>query len=347
MKVLHLLATNSFSGAENVVCQIIKMFETDKNFEMFYCSPNGPINESLQSKGIKYLPIERLTTKAVKQIVKEIKPDIIHAHDVRASIIASKMDKHIEVISHIHGNHDKMRKITAKSILYEATVKRFKKIFWVSETALKDYRFYSKVKSKSEILVNVINRDEIINRATQAINAEEADIVYLGRFSDEKNPKRVYDIMKNIINKDKDIKGVFIGDGILKEDIQQNIINDNMQNNIQIKGFLKNPMPILKNAKILLMASKYEGTPMCVLEAMALGIPIVSTPTDGVKSLIKNGVTGYLSNNDNELVENGYGIITDNEYRKKLSKNIIEEFNKRNNIEEYKEKLKSAYFERK
>ena len=65
-----------------------------------------------QSKGIKYLPIERLTTKAVKQIVKEINPDIIHAHDVRASIIASKMDKHIEVISHIHGNHDKMRKIT-------------------------------------------------------------------------------------------------------------------------------------------------------------------------------------------------------------------------------------------
>lgn len=345
MKILHLLATNSFSGAENVVCQIIKMFENDSEIEMFYCSPDGQISDILKSKGIKFLPIKKLNKKNLKRIVKIIRPDIIHAHDVRASVIASNMDKHIKVISHIHGNHEKMRKITLKSIMYEISAKRFKKIFWVSETALKDYRFYSKVKCKSEILVNVINKDEIIKRALQTTNDEVADVVYLGRFSEEKNPQRVYNIMKGIIEKNKNVKGCFIGDGILKENVQKQILKDNMQNNIYIKDFLKNPMPILKKAKILLMASRYEGTPMCVLEAMALGVPIVSTPTDGVKDLIQNGISGYLSENDNELIENGIKIIEDDEYRNKLSANVISEFNKRNNVEVYKHRLKCVYCE--
>ena len=50
MKVLHLLASNKYSGAENVVCQIIKMFSHD--VEMAYCSLNGPIEQTLKDKNI-------------------------------------------------------------------------------------------------------------------------------------------------------------------------------------------------------------------------------------------------------------------------------------------------------
>ena len=57
-KVLHLLSTTSFSGAENVVCQIINMYKNDKNFEMFYCSPNGPIKKSIEDRKIIFVPIE-------------------------------------------------------------------------------------------------------------------------------------------------------------------------------------------------------------------------------------------------------------------------------------------------
>lgn len=43
MRVLHLLQSSRFSGAENVVCQIIKMFENDKAITMAYCSRDGQI----------------------------------------------------------------------------------------------------------------------------------------------------------------------------------------------------------------------------------------------------------------------------------------------------------------
>ena len=51
---MHLLATNSFSGAENVVCQIIDMYKNDKNLDMVYCSPNGKIKNKLVEKNIKF-----------------------------------------------------------------------------------------------------------------------------------------------------------------------------------------------------------------------------------------------------------------------------------------------------
>ena len=69
MKILHLLASNKYSGAENVVCQIIKMFESE--VEMVYCSPVGEIENALKEKNVPYLPIASLNKKEVKKVVEE------------------------------------------------------------------------------------------------------------------------------------------------------------------------------------------------------------------------------------------------------------------------------------
>ena len=53
MRVLHLLASNKYSGAENVVCQIIDMFKGE--VEMAYCSPNGTIANSLKDKNVTFI----------------------------------------------------------------------------------------------------------------------------------------------------------------------------------------------------------------------------------------------------------------------------------------------------
>ena len=118
MKILHLLSTNSFSGAENVVCQIISMYSNEKNVTMIYCSPDGKIREKLLEKKIDFLPLEKLNYASMKKAILKYKPDVIHAHDIKASICASLFSKNIEVISHIHGNSLSMRKVSLKSILF-------------------------------------------------------------------------------------------------------------------------------------------------------------------------------------------------------------------------------------
>lgn len=59
-------------------------------------------------------------------------------------------------------------------------------------------------------------------------------------------------------------------------------------------GFRKNPYKILKNSQVMIMTSRWEGLGMCALEAMALGVPVVSTPTGGLCEIIEDGKNGFL-----------------------------------------------------
>ena len=72
-KVLHVLQSSKYSGAENVACTIIKMFnQASDNIIFFYTSPNGKIKDVLNKKNIKYLPMEKLTYFKLKKIINEI-----------------------------------------------------------------------------------------------------------------------------------------------------------------------------------------------------------------------------------------------------------------------------------
>ncbi|MFP3846987.1 glycosyltransferase, partial [Priestia filamentosa] len=99
VKILHLLQSSHFSGAENVACKIITMFNQEGNIEMAYCSKSGQINEVLNQKKIKFYPMIKLCKKEVKRVLKEFKPDIIHAHDASASVIAASCTSRIPIIS--------------------------------------------------------------------------------------------------------------------------------------------------------------------------------------------------------------------------------------------------------
>ena len=83
-RVLHLLPSGGYSGAENVVCTII---DNDSKYDMLYCSPNGKINEILKERNIKHIDIGKLTPRNVKRVCDENDIDILHAHDYKASFI--------------------------------------------------------------------------------------------------------------------------------------------------------------------------------------------------------------------------------------------------------------------
>ena len=104
MKVLHLLNSNKYSGAENVVCQIFGMMQDEPSVEMLYCSPDGPIREALEERRIPFSAVNCLSISEVKRIIRQFQPDIIHAHDFTAGIISSLAAGSIPVINHLHNN---------------------------------------------------------------------------------------------------------------------------------------------------------------------------------------------------------------------------------------------------
>lgn len=340
IKVLYLVGSNKFSGAENVVCTIIN--NMDDSIECLYCCPKGPIEEQLNNRNINYKLIDKLSYNCLKQIIKKYKPNIIHAHDYRATFYASLFYKKCKIVSHIHVNNPLMNKKTFYSILFNGVFKRISNIVWVSDSALDNYCYKTKVLNKSQVIYNVIDSKYIEKRTKEYDPKEFFDLVFIGRLSTQKNPERLIDIIEMIKQKNDNIRLAILGDGEKKNELEELIESKKVSKNVKMYGFQENPYPILKNSKILIMTSRWEGTPMVALEAQALGKPIISTPVDGMKKIINNDVNGYLADNNNELVDHVISYLEDKNYLK-LCKNVKDNFKKINNEKEYFNKIKKLY----
>ena len=343
IRVMHILCSNQFSGAENVVCQIIHAFRQDEAFEMFYASPDGPISEALKERGVAFVPIETMTPSAVRRAIRKVKPSIVHAHDMRASFLAALVCKNIPLISHIHNNNFDSRKLSVKSLLYFFAAQKAKSIFWVSQSAYDGYLFHAPFKSKSHILYNVIDAEQIRKKADLDERAYAYDIVYVGRLTYQKNPQRFVGIVERVRGKYPALKAAVVGNGELEAELRKEIAARALDANIDLLGFRSNPYKIMREAKLLLMTSRWEGLPMCALEAMALGLPIVSTPTDGMNEVIENGKNGFLSEDDAALADRCCDIISKPELRAALSAMNLEKTRQLCDLDAYYKKIKNVY----
>lgn len=138
---------------------------------------------------------------------------------------------------------------------------------------------------------------------------------------------------------------IFVGDGVLFNECKKYAESLRLENNITFVGYQNNPYPYLYQSDVLLMSSIYEGTPMSALEAMSLGKPIISTPTDGLTDLIKLNETGFYSNDDIEMSRFMKMLKKDRNYYLELSENTRKRFNDLNDLEKYKECMRQIYEE--
>lgn len=342
IRVMNMLCSNRYSGAENVVCQIMDLLG-DTDIDFLYVSPDGPIKEALVERNITFVPINEVSVKEFKRVIEEEKPDIIHAHDMRASFFAALVCGKIPLISHIHNNNFDSQKLTVKAILYRYAARKAKHIFWVSQSSFEGYYFHKGLKYKSTVLYNVIEPTKLKEKARRSELKTKYDIVYVGRLTYPKNPQRLVKVLEEIKNSKPDLRSAIIGTGELEDEVHKMVNEKNLGNNIELLGFQANPYGILQKAELMIMTSRWEGTPMCALEAMSLGVPIVSTPVDGLKDLVKDGETGFLKDTNDSLKESCLEILNNNSLREKMSKKSKERASELMNIENYRRVILEQY----
>lgn len=343
MRILHLLNSNRFSGAENVVCQIMHMMQEEEQIEMIYCSPDGQIREALAERKLPFLALQTLSVSEVRRAIREYQPDLIHAHDMRAAFIATLACGKIPLISHIHNNNFDSRGVSVKSVLFLLAAIKSKRIFWVSDSAMSQYCFRKWISKKNELLCNIIDIDAAYRKMQTDLQEYTYEVAYIGRLSYEKNPERLLTVLQKVVQNCPDVRVAIVGTGDLEASTQTLCKDLGLAQNVSFLGFQSNPLKILHQAKVMVMTSRFEGTPMCALESLALGTPIVSTPTDGLCELIKEGFNGYTSDDDAVLADRIVSILTDEVLQKQLSEQAAELAREQNRVEYYKEKLLKQY----
>jgi len=337
--ILHIVGSNIFSGLEKVSLEIIE--NLSKDFDFYYVTKPGKIEEVLKRENIKYKLIKKVSISEIRRVIKETKPALIHAHDYRASCMSALATSKVPVISHLHANPLWIKKVNAQSLLYAFCARKFKKILLVSNVIRDEFVFKKALEGKTECVFNPFSAEEVRKKAGST-DKKEYDICCVGRLAEPKDPFMFCDIIAGLKKDFPNIKAVWVGDGEYREQIERKIEENNLSKNIYLAGFQENPYKFMAKSKIFVLPTKWEGFGLSVLEARSLGLPCVVSRvgelprlvgdnagncSQDLKSFIENcrmclkdkkaglfnneKLNGALFNNTdyNSVIKNNYGIL--------------------------------------
>ena len=122
-------------------------------------------------------------------------------------------------------------------------------------------------------------------------------ILFVGRLQVQKAPLRLIDTFMEYYRKDNAACLIIIGEGNLRETIVSHVKKIKMENEVFLLGNMEQEILALfyRVSDVLLLTSNFEGMPICVLEALGCGLPVVSTNVGEVKRVVKNEFSGEIA----------------------------------------------------
>ena len=197
------------------------------------------------------------------------------------------------------------------------------------------------LENKIKKIYNIVPIDDILTKAEKKFEKKDDYFVMIGRLvNDSKDYLTVIDTFTDLEIKEK---LYIVGDGPYKNQIEVRIKELKLETKVKLLGSKKNPYPILKNSKGLILSSKYEGLSNVILEALILEKPVIATNCPyGPKEILSEdqniGVLFTIADK-NELI-NILKKIDFKEFDKLKMKNRVKDFSEENVLKEIVEILK-------
>lgn len=309
LKIAFFLPTLNVGGIERVFITYANSLSEFYDVEFVLCKKEGILLKELSSKVNVYnLGNVRLANSFyyLRKYLKQNRLDcIITGGDypnmvlVLASLHLSHRPK-IVISQHNYFNIEiehlglwaKFSKIWTR-IIYPYS----HKIIAVSDGIYKYLIYDLKQKTTKIIKVpNPINVKEINVKSKKKceFNLPDNYIVFIGRLGAVKNIYMLLDAYEKA--RLNECYLVIVGDGVDMMSLQKYAIKLSKKKRIIFTGATNNPLPVLRNAKSLVLPSFSEAFPTVLLEAICLGVPVVATPTEGAKEILNNLPNAYISN---------------------------------------------------
>ena len=155
--------------------------------------------------------------------------------------------------------------------------------------------------------------------------------VTVGRLDVGKNHKLMLEAIKNI-----DAKLYMIGDGELRDELEEYIIDNLLQEKVKLLGKQKNPYKYISKSDCFIFSSSHEGFPNVILEALSCSIPIISTDCQSGPREILSPSSDITLQLKNDIEISKYGLLTPVNDAKSLEKAMKLFMNDKNKLDEYK-----------
>lgn len=186
---------------------------------------------------------------------------------------------------------------------------------------------FPNVNTSINVIYNPIDNQKIVSLANEYfVNRSDLfTISVLGRLCPQKCVDRVIRLASNLKQNGYKFQINIIGDGELRNELEQLSRELNVSDVVTFHGYKKNPYPLIKSSDLLLSCSGFEGFSLSICEAMCLGVPVISTKTAGPTEIIGNNEYGILCGHSDYDIFNAVKYAIENRYAlDKYSQNGLE-----------------------
>ena len=136
--------------------------------------------------------------------------------------------------------------------------------------------------------------DTALFQPDYAKQASQPTLIYAGRLVAQKDPLTLLDCFRIVQQTIPQVKMLIIGNGPLRPHLESYIKQQCLTQQVTITSGTIDIRNHLQQAWVFLLSSLYEGSPNILIEAMACGLPVISTRTKGIPELIEHGVNGFM-----------------------------------------------------
>ena len=320
-----------WGGAERALFDLIGLLDKEKfDVSLFIQNDDGPWEEKFRDAGIRILydyscrsatwnPVKKLgnvikkakTAKAYRQGGKRLLDicapgsDIVVSYSVwdDEELIFAEGAKTVKYYHGDCGTNPVYRKEAEKT---GDMLKRFDRIVCVSDASCRSFKEVTGLSERVEMHFNPMDSDCVKSLAAEPVEVPKdvPVICAVGRLSEEKGFDRLVYIHKNLLNQGIRHKLLIVGDGPERAHMEHTIHATGTADTVILAGFQENPYPYMANSTFLVNSSYTEGLPVTAMEALCLGIPIVSA-VPSVAEAFGAECCGLITENDNDSLEAG------------------------------------------
>lgn len=352
-KILFYIRSYYGGGAEKVMLDYIRRMDKRRfDITVFVRTPSGLLEEqfrALEKEGVHLRrccdwikPGNNLFHKGINWLLLTVAdrtefrfPAVFHRiairekfdveiafmHNEAAAIVASSPNRKSKKFLWVHTD---LRKIGSWKMYFQTRKRQrrffstYDQCFCVSQVAEESVQELLGPLSNLEVLHNPLDRDSILKLSETPCPLEKTGIptvCAVGRLNSEKNFEMLLRAHANVRKKGIAHRVCIVGEGPEREKLEALIESLDIKDTAILAGYQSNPYPYIKNADFLALSSFYEGFPTVIMEALALGKPVVAT-CKVVEEVFGDYACGIVTGHDQAALEQGIEkMLTDPAYR--------------------------------
>lgn len=314
MRLLHVVATGQRRGAEMFASDLVRALRSLGDFQQEVAILRGPWPSDvaydapvrrLRANG-RHLPGLRMdltTLSSLRRTLARFRPQIVHAHGGEAfKYLALGAGRGPRLVyrriglAHRSGTHGLARAghaaLLRRSDLVVAVAEAVRRET-IDTFGLPEDRVVTIPRGVDPLRLRA-ERDRSAVREELGIAASAPVVISVGALSPEKDPIALLDLCASLTRSMPDVTHLFAGDGPMREELTQAVRARGLEGHVRLLGSRADIGDLLGASDLLVLASRSEGMPGCLIEAGMAALPVVAFRVAGVPEVLADGVTGYL-----------------------------------------------------